>query len=106
MGRKATGWVGFRGLTRMTVRLPMSPAPRRLGGARPLKMKKPGRIGNPARAEKRPAYLPDFLPVMEAKNAFASLTSRFGSSAKALLSVSIAITPDHLLFLISAKRPA
>lgn len=46
-----------------------------------------------------------FRPTLSAKNFFASATSRLGSSAKALLSVSIAITPDHLDFLISAKRP-
>src|SRR5437868_4011155 len=47
-----------------------------------------------------------FFAVISAKNFAASSTSRLGSSAKALLSVSIAITPLHLLFLISAKRPA
>ncbi len=55
-----------------------------------------------ARLRENPAY----FFTLAAKNALASATRRFGSSAKALLSVSMASTPDHLLFLISAKSPA
>jgi hypothetical protein len=38
------------------------------------------------------------------KNVTASPTSLFGSAWKPALSVSMAITPDHLAFAISAKR--
>ena len=39
------------------------------------------------------------------KNSAAPATSLFGSFANSPLSVSIAITPDHFAFFISAKSP-